>query len=339
MEKLNPVTDKEWDAVNPVNKELYNDYFQNNVELSDKTVKTYKSNLRIWFNWVRLHCKNKEHTKIKSIDYKRFQNWLVSRGCSSSDIATKRSSISSLNKYIEIYYEEEYPMFRNFINSAIKMPEKEFKNTKIPPTKEELLRMIHDIEESDIKDKYEKIAYLKFTFETGCRREETRQLTKDVVDKPPIIKVIKTKDDDGNEVEREVKYYLTDEIRCKGRGKTGKVRKFKFSDWSMDALKKWIEERGEDNCPYVFTTKNRNGVKQVCETVFNEWATAYFTPLLGRRFHPHCLREARATDIVVNQGKNIEVAQSLLGHASAETTKIYVINDNEDEESDELFFD
>ena len=76
---------------------------------------------------------------------------------------------------------------------------------------------------------------------------------------------------------------------------------------------------------------------RVYKVTFNEWSENIFTPILGRRFHPHCLREARATDIVVRQGKSLEVAQSLLGHNSSETTKIYVIDDSEDEDSDELF--
>ena len=77
-------------------------------------------------------------------------------------------------------------------------------------------------------------------------------------------------------------------------------------------------------------------VKQIAETTINKWATNVFSPILGRRFHPHILREAKATISVVEEGKNISAVQRLLGHESSSTTEIYVIADL-DEELDELF--
>ena len=338
LQKLSPVTDEQWALIPARNRQLYTDYFLDNVELSDRTQITYKSNLKIWFWWLYQNYGDKLHIDVKSRDYKRFQNWLVERGCSTSDIKTKRSTISSLNNYIMVYYEDEYPTFRNFINASIKVPENSFVNEKNPPTREELEMMIKQLEESDINDKYQKIAYLKFTFATGCRRAETRQLLKsDVLDVQPIVKTVIVTDEDGNREERETKYYVTHEIRCKGRGKTGKVRRLKYDEEAHEALVKWLEDRGEDDCPYVFVSREHGDVRQVSLSTFNQWGSGIFTRLLGRRFHPHCLREARATDIVVAQGKRIELAQSLLGHNSSDTTKLYVIDDNAGEESDELF--
>ena len=338
LQKLSPVTDEQWMLIPSQNRQLFTDYFLDNVELSERTTVTYRSNLKVWFWWLYQNYGDKLHTDVKSREYKRFQNWLVERGCSTADIATKRSTISSLNNYVMVYFEDEYPTFRNFINSSIKLPERTFKNEKNPPTREELEMMIQKLEESDIKDKYQKIAYLRFTFATGCRRAETRQLLKsDVLDVTPITKTVIVTDDDGNKTERETKYYVTHEIRCKGRGKTGKVRRLKYDEEAHEALVKWLEVRGDDDCPYVFVTKDHDRYHQVSMSAFNQWGSGIFTKLLGRRFHPHCLREARATDIVVAQGKRIELAQSLLGHNSSDTTKLYVIDENAGDESDELF--
>ena len=338
FQRLSPITDEQWQMIPAQNRQLYTDYFLDNVELSDRTKQTYRSNLKIWFWWLYENYGDKAHTDVKSREYKRFQNWLVDRGCSSSDIATKRSTISSLNNYIMVYFEDEYPTFRNFINASIKLPEKSFKNEKIPPTREELESMIEKLEQSDLWDKYQKIAYLKFTFATGCRRAETRQLLKsDVLDVMPIIKRITVVDDDGNKVERETKYYVTHEIRCKGRGKTGKIRRLKYDEDAHDALVKWLEVRGDDDCPYVFVTKDHDGYRQVSLSTFNQWGSGIFTRLLGRRFHPHCLREARATDAVVAQGVDIEKVRVLLGHNDSSTTRIYVCGVDDDDADDELF--
>lgn len=339
MIKIPVITKENWEQVNEFNRFIFDDFFANNVELSDKTIKAYKSNLKIWFKWVMDNLGNKPQTEIRGLDFKRFQNWLIGLGHSSSDIANKRSAISSLNNYIMVYYEREYPTFRNFINSSIKMPEKSFVHDKEPPTKAEMEHLISSLEESDVKDKWQKIAYLKFTWETGCRRGETLQIMKDIVNAELVVKKRMVKLEDGTEVEKEVKYYLTPKIRCKGKGKTGKIRRLKFSNYSMDAFKKWLEERGDDDCPYMFVSKYGGKVDQITPSTLNYWCVETFSPILGRRFHPHALRESRATYIVVEEGQNIEAAQALLGHESSETTRIYVIKDDDEEDSDELFME
>lgn len=338
LKRLPDITEEEYLQCNSTNRELVEDFLANSTELSDRTLVSYKSNLRIWLNWVKNNLNNKLHVEVKPREYLRYQNWLLSLGHSSSDIANKRAAISSFNNYIVVYYNDVYPVFHNFINKSIKKPEKNFVHDKVPPTREELEMIIEKLEQGDRKDKKQLIAYLKFTFETGCRRAETRQILKDVIESPLIVKEVKTKDETGNTITKEARYYLTPKIRCKGRGKSGKIRQLKFSDYSMDALKEWVNERGEDDCPYMFVSHPFSSfINQASESTINDWCSKIFTPLLGRRFHPHCLREAQATDIVVAQGKSIEAAKALLGHESSETTRIYVCGIDEGEEADELF--
>jgi site-specific recombinase XerD len=104
----------------------------------------------------------------------------------------------------------------------------------------------------------------------------------------------------------------------------------------MSSIKKWLEIRGEDDCPYLFTTKRNNKVNQVSENTFNYWCNTLFAEIVGRRVHPHLLRESRATSIVVENNMDIKVAQKLLGHESSDTTEIYVIR-NDENASDEAF--
>jgi len=333
MERLNDITEEEWNKCNKFNRDIMQDFLDNSTELSPQTLTAYHSNLMIWFNWVRENLDNIKEIDIKSRDYLKFQNWLFRLDHSTSDVHNKRSAISSLNNYIMLYYEDRYPTFHNFINKAIKMPEKTFVHEKQPLTKAELTDLTNKLVELG---EWQKLAYIKFTYETGCRRGESRQLRKDIINAKPIIKTKTVKNEDGVEEQKEIKYYLTPKIRCKGKSKVGKVRRLKFSDYAMDALKKWVQERGEDDCPYMFITKFHGEIKQVSISTFNTWSKSLFTKLVGRRFHPHLLRESRATAIVVEDGKDIEVAQKLLGHNSVETTKIYVIKDDDDDD-DELF--
>lgn len=336
MRRLTQISIDEYEQVNEFNKTILQDFLDNSTELSPKTKKTYESNLKIWFIWVKNYLNNKSQLEIKPLDFKKFQNWLINRDCSSSDINNKRAAVSSLNSYIEVYYFDEYPNFRNFINKSIKRPPKSFVHDKKPLTKAEFS---HLIEELRNKNELQKIAYLEFTLSTGCRRAESRQLLKEVVNAQPITKYKEFTDVEGNITTKEVIYYQTNPIRCKGKSKLGKVRKLVFSQKAMNAIKEWIEYRDiewHDECPYVFVTKYGGEVKQIGETTFNSWCVNDFAQIVGRRVHPHLWRESAATQLVVEDNKNIENVKALLGHESSETTKIYVIRD-ENENIDDLF--
>lgn len=181
--------------------------------------------------------------------------------------------------------------------------------------------------ELEKRELWQQLAYLKFSFSTGARRNEVKQLLTEVVNYQP--KIINSND-------KEIKLYLTHDIRCKGRGKTGKIRKLQFDEDAINAIKKWLEIRGEDDCPYVFVAKHDGIYEQINEYTFNVWCEKIFEPIVGRRVHPHLFRETRATTLVVEQGKDIRAAQKLLGHESQETTSIYVIR-NDENDADEAF--
>jgi integrase len=104
----------------------------------------------------------------------------------------------------------------------------------------------------------------------------------------------------------------------------------------MVSIKRWLGVRGEDNCEYLFISRNNGEIKQIALETFNNWCSNLFTEIVGRRVHPHLLRESRATSMVVEQGKDIKIAQKLLGHLSSVTTETYVIREDEDD-SDEAF--
>lgn len=331
--KILPVTDKEWREVCDFNRELTEEYLMESVNLSDETLKQYTSGLHIWFRWVKDFAKNKPLTEIKSRDFLKYQNYLTRQGISSSGIRFKRSCVSALNDWFITYYGDEHITFRNFISKAIKLPPKSFVNKKEPLTEEELNKLIEYLED---KKAWQKLAYLVFSYSTGCRRTEASLLLKEVSEYKPIIKEKEVINDNGEKEKKQVEYYITHEIRCKGRSKIGKVRKLKFSSQAMHYIKKWLEVRGEDDCPYLFVTKRKGQVKQISRNTFNQWCTNDFEKCIGRRVHPHLLRESRATNLVVSEGKDIRTAQSLLGHESSETTQIYVIRDAS-EDADDAF--
>lgn len=328
------ITDEMWAQVNEFNRKMVEEFLENKVELAEKTHIVYTSGLKIFFWWVKENLDNKPCIEIKKKEFIKYLNWLTKRGLSDSAIKFKKSVVSAFCSYIMNYYEDEYPTFRSFVTSDMKVVQTGYVHEKEPLTTEEYNALCKKLEELE---KWQILAWLKFSYSTGCRRAEARQLLKEVVDYSPIIKTITVTDDDGKKHDVQSVSYKTHKIRCKGRSIVGKVRQLQFSQDAMDAIKKWLEVRGEDDCPYVFVVKDRTGARQVGEGVFNDWCSGLLTQLVGRRVHPHLLRESRATNIVVEEGKSIETAQKLLGHESSETTVSHYIIRQDTEDADEAF--
>jgi site-specific recombinase XerD len=319
---INAVTDEMWQKINKKNREIVEEFLKQSSTLSDYTLKQYESGLKIYFKWIYDNKEDKYFYEIKSRDYLHYQNWLIEQGLSSSAIKFKRSCVSSLNNYIELYYSDEYPAFRNYINKGIANPTPAFVYEKEPLTLKEYKHLCDVLEE---QKKWQQLAYIRFSFSSGARRNEVRQLTKESMKiEPKEINI------DG----KITKIYSTEKLRCKGRGKTGKIRTLQFDQNAFDAIQKWLDVRGEDDCPYVFVVRKSGNINKVGETVFSQWCEAYFEKIVGRRIHPHLFRESRATSMVVEQGKDISIAQHLLGHQSSETTKLYVIRDDENDSDD-----
>lgn len=322
--KLQEVTPEMWEQVNSENKKMTEEFLKQNIQLSSETLLQYTSALKIYYWWIKENAGDKPFHQLKSRDFLRFQNFLTERGMSSSGIKLKRSAVSSFNNYIEVYYLDTYPQFRNYITKGIPTPPPVPVHVKEPLTMEEYNNLCSKLEEQEL---YQQLAYLKFSFASGARRAEVRQLLKaDMMNQPKIV------ERDG----KSISVYNTSPIRCKGRGKAGKIRSLQFDDAARNAILKWLEIRGDDDCPFVFAVKHDGKYSQISKTTFNSWTDGIFEEIVGRRIHPHLIRSSRASSMVVEQGKDIKAAQKLLGHKSSTTTEIYVIR-KDDEDSDDAF--
>ena len=321
--KLEGFTDEEFNEHVPqVSQELIKDFLRQSQK-SDQTIKQYKSALYIFARFVHDELSNRPVTVLKVRDALKYQNHLIDLGLSDSAIKFKRSAVSALYIYIEAFWEDEYPKTRNIFTKAVPSVGNTKRKEKNPLTLREMEKLKKELIK---KEEWQKLAYLTFTYSTGCRREESRQLKKEVAF---YEKYRNPKGEQKN-------YYVTHDIRAKGKGKQGKVRKFQFDEESMQYIKKWIEVRGEDDNESLFVIKTKEGkVSQVSASTFNTWCEQ-FTEILGKKVHPHLLRSSRATNSVVEEGKDIKAVQQLLGHESSSTTEIYIVKENDDA-IDDLF--
>lgn len=316
--KIPPVTNDEWLECNEWNRMIVDEFLQQQ-HLSDHTLKQYTSGLRIFVRWVKQFSMNKAIHELKPRDALKYQNYLLQQGLSANAVSFKRSSVSTLCNYIELYYNDDFPLFRNVYSKAIPSPAKALVKEKNVVTKEDLKILIDTLEE---QGEHQMVAYLMLSYSTGARRAEVAQMKKEFFE----LATVKGKD-----------YYMTPEIRGKGKGKVGKKIKLVYDEKTRQAVLKWLEIRGEDDNPYVFVRKYKNGnVKELNPDAFNAWFTSKFNKILPYNLTPHALRRSRATHLVVDEGKDINSAKVLLNHNSTETTSIYVMK-NDSDELDDIF--
>lgn len=236
-DRTDEITEEEWLGVNKYNRDMVQDYLDNQSDLSAKTRPAYRSGLRIFFKWVKDSLGDKDFIQIKKKEFQKYLNWLTNRGMSDSAIKFKKSCVSAFCNYVMMMYEDELPTFRNF-TVGLKVVQTGYVHEKVPLTPDEYISLCQELEK---REEWQKLAYLVFSYSTGCRRAEARQLLKEVVDYPAKEKKIKIIDENGKEVEAISKQYQTHVIRCKGKSIQGKPRRLKFGDDAMHWLKNGLK--------------------------------------------------------------------------------------------------
>lgn len=108
------------------------------------------------------------------------------------------------------------------------------------------------------------------------------------------------------------------------RGKGDKLRVVFLSDRAKKALKEYLDKR-EDAEETLFISLNKSGkvigriTPRAVQRLVDRYARAAG---IAKKVHPHILRHAFATDLLIN-GADLRSVQELLGHANIATTQIY----------------
>ena len=314
------------ELVHEDDQELVDDFLEQQSHLSDQTLKQYRSSLMIFLKWNHDKNKNKELTELKPRDGLRFQNYLLNEGLGTSSIKLRRSTVSSFYGYLEVFWSDEYPDVRNIYSKAVPSVGSVKKKEKEPLTLNEIAKITEALEE---REEWQKLAYFWFSIGSGARREEVRQVLREVADYDKFVK-------DGDEKN----YYLTNKVRAKGKGREGKVRRHYITEEAMEYIQKWVRFRESnydfDDNEHLFVTVNVSGekVNQISASTFNVWCNEFSEYIDGKKVYPHLLRTTRAT-LLSDEGVDIRAIQKLLGHEDASTTSIYIISDND--EIDDIF--
>jgi len=206
----------------------------------------------------------------------------------------EKSAGGNLDRKTQNYYLIALRVFLKYLakRNIASLPAERIELAKTPQrdldliTEEELQRLL-DVKGGETKDIRDK-AILELLFSTGLRVSELCALKRD--------SFLEAKNG---------------EISIRGKG--GKIRVVFISDTAKEALKKYLDKRGDTEEALFFLTP-RSVERMIKQRAIEAG--------ISKKVTPHIIRHCFATDLLSN-GADIRSVQALLGHSNIATTQIY----------------
>lgn len=308
--------------INPKNVKLMNLFIKDKSrKCSDASMKVYKSNLNIFFCWNVLYNDNKYYPDIKKIELSEFFDYIVNEmKIQGKRFSHYRSVLSTLSEIVIKYYDEEFPTFRNIVNTIIEPIPKDAVREKTILSDEEVQQILDMLK---IQEKWQELCCFALAVYSGMRISELVQITVDMIDREKSLSF-------GG-----VALQTTKKIRTKGFGKQGKMlNRHIIKDLFLPYFDKWVEERTKilrdlniEDHGYLFIKKDGSPATQ---NVLRSWAEKW-SLIVDKHIYMHCLRHNLVTYLTA-LGLGSDFIIAFMQWSSAEMYKIY--NDLEDSEMD-----
>ena len=283
---------------------------------SPKSVTVYRSNLIIFLTWNLLYNENKLFTDIRKIEYADFFDFCVSElRWNANRYHQCHSSLSSFSAWIENYFDEDYPQFRNLL-PKIEKPSKEAIREKTILKEEDINKIFSILEE---ENRTQEQCLLALAISCGARVSELAQFTLSLIDEENTVF-------DGLFLE------TTEKIRTKGSGVQGKMlKKYILKDMFLPYYHKWLAERDEiikktnQDHDFIFITKDGSPANA---DRLRDWISTW-GDIVEQPIYPHSLRHYQISLL-----KRLEIDDDLIVYLTGWAegtghTMISIYNDNE----------
>ena len=283
---------------------------------SPKSVTVYRSNLIIFLTWNLLYNENKLFTDIRKIEYADFFDFCVSElRWNANRYHQCHSSLSSFSAWIENYFDEDYPQFRNLL-PKIEKPSKEAIREKTILKEEDINKIFSILEE---ENRTQEQCLLALAISCGARVSELAQFTLSLIDEENTVF-------DGLFLE------TTEKIRTKGSGVQGKMlKKYILKDMFLPYYHKWLAERDEiikktnQDHDFIFITKDGSPANA---DRLRDWISTW-GDIIEQPIYPHSLRHYQISLL-----KRLEIDDDLIVYLTGWAegtghTMISIYNDNE----------
>ena len=173
------------EQINPKNIKLMERFLKNfATKRSPASVVSYRSNLTIFFTYNLLENDNKFFIDIKKIELADFFDYAVTElHWSPNRFAQMHSSLSSFSTWIENYFDEDYPQFRNLL-PKIEKPVRENVRKKTVLQKEDIDTLFNYFKENDMT---QDACLLALAISCGARVSELARFTTDLIDEDNTV--------------------------------------------------------------------------------------------------------------------------------------------------------
>lgn len=265
------------EQINPKNVKLMERFLKNfATKRSPASVVSYRSNLTIFFTYNLLENDNKFFIDIKKIELADFFDYAVTElHWSPNRFAQMHSCLSSFSTWIENYFDEDYPQFRNLL-PKIEKPVRENVRKKTVLQKEDIDKLFNYFKENDMP---QDACLLALAISCGARVSELARFTTNLIDENNTVF-------DGLFLE------TTSEIKTKGRGNGKMLRKYILKDLFLPYYKRWLKVRKEimesNNQDHnsIFVTKDGNPANA---DRLRDWM-GHWSDVVGQPCYPHNFR-------------------------------------------------
>ena len=305
------------EQINKDNIKLMERFLKNfATKRSPKSVTVYRSNLTMFLTWNLLYNENKLFTNIRKIEIADFFDFCVSElRWNANRYHQCHSSLSSFSAWIENYFDEDYPQFRNLL-PKIEKPSKEAIRDKTVLKEEDVNKIFIVLED---ENRIQEQCLLALAISCGARVSELAQFTLSLIDEENAVF-------DGLFLE------TTEKIRTKGSGVQGKMlKKYILKDMFLPYYHEWLKEREEimkktnQDHDFLFITKDGNPANA---DRLRDWIGTW-EDIVGQPTYPHSLRHYQISLL-----KRLEIDDDLIVYLTGWAegtghTMISIYNDNE----------
>lgn len=318
------VTDELISKINPKNISLINAFLkEKNTRASDTTIDAYKSDLNIFFCYNLLHNENKFFVDIKKLEFAEFFSFGTEElKWNSSRFSRMRACLSSLSQFIEKFYDDEYPLFRNTILKTIEpMPKNEAREKTIL-SEDDVNKLLSYLKSKDLQQ----ACWLALAFSSGARFSELLRFRIELIDENKTAF-------DGIFLE------TTKQIKTKGRTKTGKMLyKYIIKDIFIPYYNSWLDERKRilennkvEDHGFLFIRDDGSPAKP---GTVRSWING-MTKYMGISIYPHAFRHAITTHLS-KLGLPAQLIQEIMGWSSVVMVSLYDDTNAKDKKWEQL---
>lgn len=305
-----------YDKVNEDNKALLRDYI---LELKSKkrakgTIYQYTADIKMFYCYMYDFMDNKSILDLKKRDFRNFFLFMQEKELSPARINRVQCSVRNLLEFASVD-EDEYDYEQNVMSKIKGLPKEGVKEI-VFLTDEQIDKIYNYLIE---KEQYQKACYLRLTYDSAGRRNEIVQIEKvGLLEKNQTNIVI---------------------------GKRGKKFSLYYFSKSKEAIKKWLEIRGEDNVKELFIAKKGGQIRPASYELLYVWSKEFadiISEIEGVRIemNAHSLRHSALENlsngshyILKELGMNaldLNTLRVFAHHKSVDTTQGYLKDRDEE---------